>query len=105
MESGQGRLILCDGTAALVRYLFALPKKGQRRYGTIFGDLSEIDEKEFAQDVRFVPTGGDEISLLVTTFTHRYLTVISYASSEDGMHLSAGERAPNTCWAKGSLRS
>ncbi|KRE15692.1 hypothetical protein ASE63_15670 [Bosea sp. Root381] len=96
MESGQGRLILHDGTKALVRYLFAVPRKGQRRYGTIFGDLSGIDEQEFAKNVRFVPTGGDEISLLVTTFTHRYLTVISYVVSQDGKYLSGAQLAPST---------
>jgi hypothetical protein len=77
MKSGQGRLILRDGTDVPLDYCLATLKDGTRRHGSLIGDLSKIDKGEFAYLARYVPADGEEFALLVTTFNDNYLTFVS----------------------------
>lgn len=76
MKSGQGRLILRDGTDVPLDFCLATLKDGTRRHGTLMGDLTKVDVGEFAYKVRFVPADGEEFVLLVTSFNDNCLTFL-----------------------------
>lgn len=75
MKSGQGRLILRDGTDVPLQFSFTDPN-GAGRHGSLIGDLSQIDPGEFAYRLRYVPAHGNTIALLVTNFSDKHLTFI-----------------------------
>lgn len=75
MKSGQGRLILRDGTDVPLQFSFTDPN-GARRHGSLIGDLSQIDPGEFAYKLRYALADGNTIALLVTKFSDKHLTFI-----------------------------
>lgn len=77
MKAGQGRLILRDGSDVSLDYCYATVKKGARHRGSLIGDLSKIDQREFAYKLRYHPADGTEFPVLITTFGDRYLTFVS----------------------------
>ncbi|TCR61897.1 hypothetical protein [Bosea sp. BK604] len=77
MKTGQGRLILRDGSDVPLDYCFATLRDGTRRHGSLFGDLSKIDWGEFAYNLHYHPADGTEFPVLITTFGDGYLTFVS----------------------------
>lgn len=75
MKSGQGRLILRDGTDVPLQFSFTDPN-GVRRHGSLIGDLNQIDRGEFAYKLWYALADGNTIALLVTKFSDKHLTFI-----------------------------
>lgn len=87
MKSGQGRLILRDGTDVPLEYRIAHQEFGSRCQGSLIGDLSTVNPGIFAERLQFISSDGMKVALLVTNYSDSHLTFIGdyeLGGSSDG---------------------
>lgn len=66
MKSGQGRLILRDGTDLPIAYRLVHNEYGSWCSGTLIGDIRSVDPGSFSQGMRAELEDESDIVLLVT---------------------------------------
>ena len=77
MKSGQGRLILRDGTDLPIAYRLVHNEYGSWCSGTLIGDIRSVDPGSFSQGMRAQLGNGHEIVLLVTAYSDRHLSFVA----------------------------
>jgi len=77
MKSGQGRLILRDGTDLPIAYRLVHNEYGSWCSGTLIGDIRSVDPGSFSQGMRAKLEDGYDIVLLVTAYSDRHLSFVA----------------------------
>ncbi len=76
MKSGQGRLILRDGTDRPIGYRLMHNEFGPWCGGTLMGDIRSVDPGTFSHGLKVELADGTTIALLVTGHSDRHLTFV-----------------------------
>ncbi|RYF30718.1 MAG: hypothetical protein EOO23_04490 [Comamonadaceae bacterium] len=76
MKSGQGRLILRDGTDLPIGYRLMHNEYGLWCSGTLIGDLRSVDPGRFTHGLKALLADGTYIALLVTGHSDRHVTFV-----------------------------
>ena len=88
MKSGQGRLILRDGTDLPIGYRLVYNEFGCWCGGTLIGDMRSVDPGGFCEGLKAKLDDNSEIALLVTGYSDRHVSFV--AKFELGTSLDRG---------------
>ncbi len=77
MKSGQGRLILRDGTDRPIGYRLMHNEFGDWCSGTLIGDMRSVDPGGFGHGLKAQLADGTAIALMVTGHSDRHVTFVA----------------------------
>lgn len=77
MNSGQGRLILCDGTDLPIGYCLFRSEPAVGRCGVLIGNIRSVDRDSFLRPIRIALSDGNAFSAHVISHSERHVRFVT----------------------------